>query len=140
MPKKEVKYVPARYIGQNQIMLHSGTGRNADGSRRDTRAISSGDVIMMPEREIKGFTLKFDPQGNNPPEEFEEAGRRIKPEHLEFKDDERELSVRGYEFHQGRIDFEPLSPEEIDLELARLKLAKEPPVEAASAKEGDRAS
>lgn len=105
MPK--IKYVKARYIGQNQIILMKGqgTGRNADGSKRDTRAISQGDVILMPEYEIAGYTLLFDPQGNNSPKDLG-AGRRILPEHIKFKDDERELSVAGYEFHMGRIDFE----------------------------------
>ncbi|GAC1471390.1 MAG: hypothetical protein PVSMB5_19980 [Ktedonobacteraceae bacterium] len=104
MSDKEIKFVPARYVGQNRIRLHS-PARNADGSRRTTLDLSPGDVILMPEYEVAGYTLLFDPQGNNAPRDLG-AGRRILPEHLEFKDDERELSVRGYEFHGGRTDFE----------------------------------
>lgn len=123
----EIKYVSARYIGENQIILKSGqgTGRNADGSPRDTRMISKGDVILMPEREIVGYTLLFDTQGDKPPRDLG-PGRRILPEHLKFKDNERELSVRGYEFHGGRPDFE--------------LVVEEPPVEVKTAAKGGKAS
>jgi hypothetical protein len=98
----EIKRVAARYNGSTMLLLQpgQGTGYNPDGTRRASRAIERGDVLLMPEREICGFTLF---------REGERAynlgtGKCIKPEHQDL--DDRELSHAGYEFHRGRPDFD----------------------------------
>lgn len=114
--KKEIKRVPARYIGSTPLTLAKGqgTGLGITGRRRASRAISQGDVLLMPGREVLGYTQLR--QGDNL---FDlGVGRRVKPEHAEL--DERELGLAGYTFHQGRPDFVALSEEEITQEKERL--------------------
>lgn len=105
MPNEPERLVPARYIGANRIHRSKlqGPGYDGNGQRRRTLAIEAGDVLMMPEREILGQTLLFDPHNVHAPLDLG-AGKRIKPEHVGLSDEE--LEMRGYQFHGGRSDFE----------------------------------
>lgn len=102
--------VPARYIGSNKIHRHKlqGPGYNADGTRRESLEIKQGDVLLMPAREILGQTLLFDPRGVEGPKDLG-IGRRVKPEHVALSAEQ--LAVLGYEFHDGRSDFELVAAE-----------------------------
>lgn len=103
MPDKEIKRIPAQYIGTTMLLLMpgQGTGFNADGTRRTTRTISQGDILLMPEREILGFTLLY--RGEQPLDMG--TGKVVKAEHAGLS--EQELTQLGYQFHQGRTDFVP---------------------------------
>lgn len=96
-----MKTIPSRYIGTHALTLVQ-PARNIDGSLRQSMALVQGDELLMPDIEVMGQTLLFDPHGNKNPL-FLGAGRVVLPEHANL--DERELSLLGYEFHQGREDF-----------------------------------
>lgn len=95
--------VPARYIGDNLLQLQPGRYYNADGSIRTSNIVSKGDVLMMPEQEIIGQTILFDPKGYKDPL-YLGSGHRVLPEHQGL--DARTLALLGYEFHEGRADME----------------------------------
>lgn len=95
--------VPARYVGDNLLQLQPGRYYNADGTLRTSNIVSKGDVLMMPEQEIIGQTILFDPRGYNNPL-YLGAGHRVLPEHQGL--DQRSLALLGYEHHLGRSDFE----------------------------------
>jgi hypothetical protein len=117
MPNEPERFVQARYIGMNTIHRSKlqGSGYDGQGRRRTTLAIEQGDVLMMPEREILGQTLLFDPRGVNPPQDLG-TGKRVKPEHAGFSAED--LAMCGYEFHSGRQDFEVVvSAEPVVMEL-----------------------
>lgn len=102
------KLVPARYIGHHAARL---TGRlyfNVDGSRRQSALLESGDTLLMPEREILGFTLLHDPHQVNDPLDLG-VGKRVLPEHAGMNPEQ--LAALGYEWHLGRTDFIPLEVE-----------------------------
>ncbi len=98
--------VPARYVGHHPINLVAGLYFNVDGTRRTSLAVSTGDEMMMPEREILGQTYLFDPTGNAPPLDLG-VGRRVLPEHVGLSDES--LALLGYEFHVGRSDWVPIT-------------------------------
>lgn len=99
--------IPAKYIGAHAAVL-SGTGPyyNIDGTRRTSMALDTGDEIMMPDKEVLGQTMKFDPNGIVEPLLLG-AGRVVLPEHAQLND--QALAEEGYEFHMGRPDFEALN-------------------------------
>jgi hypothetical protein len=109
MSNEPDRLVPARYTGSNKVHRSKlqGPGFDANGQRRTTLLIEQNDVLMMPEREILGQTLLFDPRNVQPPQDLG-AGKRVKPEHAGLSDEE--LQGLGYEFHQGRSDFALVSP------------------------------
>lgn len=97
--------VPARYIGHHAVNLVAALGPyfNTDGTRRTKNTVETGDELMMRDREILGYTIRY--VGDNA---FDlGVGRRVLPEHVALSD--IELALAGYEFHQGRSDFEPLT-------------------------------
>lgn len=99
------KRVPARYIGHHAVNVVAALGPyyNADGTRRTSLIIETGDELLMPEREILGYTIRYIGESA-----FDlGTGRRVAPEHADLGD--IELSLLRYEFHQGRADFEPLT-------------------------------
>jgi hypothetical protein len=102
------KLIPARYIGHHAARLAQRLAFNIDGSRRQSSLLESGDTIMMPEREILGFTLLHDPHMVNDPLDLG-VGKRVLPQHVNLTDEQR--AALGYEHHQGRTDFEPLEVE-----------------------------
>lgn len=97
--------IPAQYIGSTMLILMpgQGTGFNADGTRRDTRTISQGDILLMPEKEILGYTLLY--EGDQWYDMG--VGKCVKPEHAGLA--QEELVQLGYEFHQGRTDFQAIA-------------------------------
>lgn len=121
------RLIPARYLGNHAARL---TGRlyfNVDGSRRQSALLESGDTLLMPEREILGFTLLHDPHQVNDPLDLG-AGKRVLPEHAGMNPEQ--LAALGYEFHGGRTDFEPLEVEgSIEPSAPAGEIAHEPPVE-----------
>ena len=101
--------IAARYIGDHEKILHSYGGPyfNGDGSRRESLILHPGDVIMVDEQEVNGMTVLLDPRHEKDPEHLG-TGRIVKDEHAGLSNDE--LSVVGYQFHEGRRDFEPVPP------------------------------
>lgn len=103
-----VEKIPARYIGTHAVRLVASQGPYFDafGNRLTDLALSYGDTVMMPIAEVLGKTQlrEGDTFYNLGP------GKVVKPEHQ--GKDEAELSHLGYEFHLGRPDFEPYTPDE----------------------------
>lgn len=104
MSEEEPKFVPARYIGGHVVDL-SRTGKkwfNIDGTPRTDLQLFNGDTVMIPAQEVLGQTLFNDvitgKQFNLGP------GRVVKAKHQEVPEDQ--LGPLGYEFHDGRPDFE----------------------------------
>ena len=102
MPK-----VPARYIGDSPRILKEADGRHLDGDGKPLSSylITAGQTLMVPDTEVFGFTYKHDPRGVEA-SRFMGLGRVIAPEHTDL--DPVQLRQQGYEFHEGRTDFEPL--------------------------------
>jgi hypothetical protein len=102
------KLVAARYIGHHAARLAQRLAFNIDGTRRESSLLESGDTLMMPEREILGFTLLHDPHMASDPLDLG-AGKRVLPEHAGMNPEQ--LDALGYQFNAGRSDFEPLEVE-----------------------------
>jgi hypothetical protein len=120
---EETRLVPARYIGTNRVHRNvlQGPGYDGLGQRRTTLTIEQGDVLMMPEREILGQTYLFDPRNVDPPLDLG-AGKRVKPEHATLEAEE--LEILGYQFHEGRPDFELVVPEPVPVDDVPAKATK----------------
>lgn len=103
-----MKKVAARYIGEYPVVLKEGQGRLMDGYNKPltSNLLNPGDTLMLPDTELLGQTYKRRMKGDAQPE-FLGAGRIILPEHAGCG--EEELALLGYEFHEGRSDFTPLS-------------------------------
>lgn len=111
--------VPARYVGPHPVLLSAAGGPyyDAEGTRRETLALRPGDTLCIYDHEAFGQTLKWDPSNNLPPL-WLGPGRIVLPEHAEQARDadgnpraplsDDELGAAGYEFQEGRRDFEPL--------------------------------
>jgi len=123
--------VPARYVGDNLLQLQPGRYYNADGTRRDGNIVSHGDILMMPEQEIIGQTILFDPKAVRDPL-YLGTGHRVLPEHQGL--DGRTLSLLGYEHHEGRSDFELVQGEPAPAEKASPEPASETPQETPTPK------
>lgn len=103
---EQEKMIPARYIGQTDIILahFGGPYRDGNGKPLEDLVVRHGDTLMMREGEVSGFTIKFDPRGEANAE-YLGIGEVVKPED---QGKERDVLLReGYQFHQGREDFEP---------------------------------
>lgn len=100
--------VPARYVGEFAVRLSkvSGPRLDGDGNVRKTDLIEPGDTLLVPDVEVLGQTFFFDRRTQET--EFLGAGRVLKPgdEALSYAS----LVGKGYEFHEGRADFEPIGP------------------------------
>lgn len=97
-------YVPARYIGNHAVSLPSHIQfKNVDGSMRKEKNLYAGDELLMPSDEILGQSFFRSPSGEM---FYLGAGRVIKPEHVGLSLEQ--LVQAGYEFHQGRQDFEAI--------------------------------
>ena len=120
--------VPARYVGDNLLQLHPGRYYNPDGSIRTSNIVSHGDILMMPEQEIIGQTILFDPKAVRDPL-YLGTGHRVLPEHQGL--DGRTLALLGYEFHEGRSDFE-LVKDEPPAEKVASEQAPQAPQETAA--------
>lgn len=99
--------IPARYIGNYAVHLQrtGGPFQNIDGSARESLVLNPGDTLMMPAEEILGATWILDPTLQNDPH-YLGVGRVVRDEHAGLQD--AELMAMGYQFHQGRPDFEPV--------------------------------
>jgi hypothetical protein len=89
------------------VTLKDPTGiLGGDGNPITTAALRYGDIIYLPEEEVRGqtFLANYDgvliSQG---------AGRVIKSEHAGLS--YAELLIAGYQFHEGRSDFEAVEEE-----------------------------
>ena len=103
--------IPARYIGGHQLLLagFQGPHYDGDGNRLSSLVVSPGDTLMMEEHEIRGQTYKFDPRGNDDPLFLGYGSHIVLPEHEDLSDEV--LQAIGYQFHQGRPDFEEYTPQ-----------------------------
>lgn len=99
--------IPARYIGGHSVLLSAFQGpfRHADGTPLESLLITRGDTLMLGAREVLGASYKFDPTGQSDPLDLG-VGRVVLPDDAELS--AAELTAAGYEFHEGRSDFEPL--------------------------------
>lgn len=103
-PKERL--VPAKYIGGHAVELGPGLiYYNIDGTRRRKRSLEHGDTLMMRDEDIFGKTVWHDPHHQLPSKSLG-IGRCILPEHAGLS--REELGLAGYEFSEGRGDFEPL--------------------------------
>lgn len=105
MPK-----IPARYIGKHTVVLRplDGPFLNGAGEKLTSLILYPGDTLLMPETEILGQTFLVDLRRDGAPARHLGAGRVVLPEHDGLSDDA--LYALGYEFQEGRADFEPCDP------------------------------
>jgi hypothetical protein len=80
--------------------------------------LKNGYTLMMNEDEVIGMTWLTDPRHLGDPI-YLGPGRVVLPEHGEKSTEE--LSVLGYQFHEGRPDFEPLVPTQAPLRQPKAK-------------------
>jgi hypothetical protein len=103
------KLIPARYIAEHEVTLNKlgGPYVNGDGQPLLNLVLKCGQTLMMLEDEVIGMTWLTDPRREKNPI-YLGAGRVVLPEHSDKSPEE--LSVLGYQFHEGRPDFEPINP------------------------------
>src|SRR6266568_3703354 len=99
--------IPARYIGQFDITLSKlgGPYYDGDGQRLTDFVLHPGQILMMNDEEILGFTMLLDPRHELPSQKLG-VGRVILDQDKGLSD--QELLLKGYQFHAGRTDFEPV--------------------------------
>jgi hypothetical protein len=99
--------IPARYIGHFDITLSKlgGPYYNGNGQRLTDFVIHPGDTLMMGDEEILGFTMLLDPRHEQPARKLG-VGRVVLDQDKGLSD--QELLLKGYQFHTGRSDFEPI--------------------------------
>lgn len=109
--------IPVRYIGDVEVVLghFGGPYKDANGKLLTDLVLRKGDTLMMRASEVKGMTVKFDPRGIADAEILG-VGHIVKPEHEGLSTDDLVIQ-HGYQFHQGRTDFEPIVAEEAVQEL-----------------------
>ena len=101
-------HVPARYLGY-PVVLKEGQGRlyDGDGKPLASNLLVAGMTLLIPDTELYGMTYKRSTrQGDD--RTYLGPGRIIAPEDEQRSDEE--LAMLGYEFHEGRSDFEPYTP------------------------------
>jgi hypothetical protein len=102
--------VPARYVGETPIVL-SPVGRpyfDANGKPLKSLALRTGGTLYVNEGEARGESWWHDPR------RVEDSvrvgtGKVIMEKHEDVPADQ--LEQIGYEWHQGRSDFEEILPE-----------------------------
>lgn len=77
------------------------------GKPLTTNLLNPGDTLMIPDTELLGQTYKRRSKGDDRVD-YLGAGRIVLPEHIHLSDEEL-IGVHGYQFHEGRSDFIPLS-------------------------------
>jgi hypothetical protein len=97
--------VAARYKGDYPVVLSRQHGpiRDDQGQRIDGMVIGKGDVVMLPAAEVLGQTYWHDPH-HQAPSLYIGVGAVVRPEHAGLS--RAELQAIGYDFHEGRSDFE----------------------------------
>jgi hypothetical protein len=100
--------VAARYIGDYPVVLSRQHGPIHDdqGARIDGMVIGKGDVVLMPAAEVLGQTYWHDPH-HQAPSLYIGVGAVVRPEHAGLN--RAELQAIGYDFHEGRSDFEAVN-------------------------------
>lgn len=98
------KMIPCEYIGEHRIDLHKYGGPYFDAKGKQITELSliKGDTLMMPEEEVRGFTILLDPAATRDPL-YVGIGKVVLSEHVGLPEDQ--LLALGYQFHQGRPDF-----------------------------------
>lgn len=98
--------IPARYKGTYEKQLSEASGPYLDGNGKPLQSLflHPGDVIMMDETEVNGFTEWRDPRAEQDPQ-YLGPGIVIPAEHKGKS--LAQLQILGYVFHEGRRDFEP---------------------------------
>lgn len=100
--------VPARYIGEHGIIL-SPLGRpyfDAQGKPLKSLALRTGDTLYINEGEARGESWWHDPARVKDSLHLG-TGKRVMAEHATLSAEEH--AALGYEFHQGRGDFEEIT-------------------------------
>lgn len=100
--------VPARYIGEHSILL-SPLGRpyfDAQGKPLQSLVLRKGDTLHINEGEARGESWLHDP-AREKESLWLGTGKRVLPEHAGLSPEEHEAA--GYEWHQGRPDFEEIT-------------------------------
>ena len=124
--------IPARYIGMYAVALKDPKGvLDGDGNPIKTALLHAGDIIMMNEEEILGQTYFRPPYADGPLKSLG-AGRVILPEHADL--DAAGLERAGYQYHEGRSDFEPVVP------VVEPEIVETPPATKSSPKKADAAT
>lgn len=101
-------HVPARYLG-HPVVLKEGQGRlyDGDGNALSSHLMVAGQTLLIPDTELYGMTYKRTTRQTDD-RTLLGAGRIILPE--DVGKSAEELMMAGYEFHEGRPDFEPYVP------------------------------
>ena len=101
--------IPARYMHEHEGLLQQigGPYEDGEGKRLDSLILRKGDVIMVNDHEVLGYSVLKDPR-NERDMEYLGLGRVVKEEHKDLSDDE--LSNIGYQFHQGSTMWEDARP------------------------------
>ena len=112
------KLVAARYIGDYPVVLSrqhgpvyapdtvDADGTIVPGARIDGTLIGKGDLVMLPAAEVLGQTYWHDPH-QQAPSLYIGVGAVVRPEHAGMT--RAALHAIGYDFHEGRSDFEAVS-------------------------------
>jgi hypothetical protein len=103
------KTVACEYIGRHKVELnkYGGPYINAKGEQLFELSLNPGDTLMLPEAEVKGYTILRDLTAQTDPVHLG-VGKVVLPQHQGKSDDE--LMAIGYQFHQGRPDFREIVP------------------------------
>lgn len=105
---------PARYVGEHPVRIsrqhgpvHASDASAARLERRDGSLLRHSETLLLPAAEVYGQSYLYDPRGERDPLALG-VGRCVLPEHAGLSPEE--LSAVGYEFQEGRSDFEPVQP------------------------------
>ncbi len=131
MPDLPPGKVPARYIGAIpfELPVWGGPYLNVDGSRRKKLTLYQGDELLWEAHNVLGQThLRQKATGKR---YFLGYGRKVLPEHATLSDEE--LAVLGYEFDEGRPDFEPITPDTTPAQMPNAPVNEALPPELAAA-------
>lgn len=96
--------IAAQYIGTDDFVLDPAQAPFYDnnGNVITDDHISTGEIIMWPDVDIQGYTLKLDPAQIQQPQ-YLGLGRVVLPADQGLSD--AQLKNAGYVFNQGRSDF-----------------------------------
>jgi len=99
--------IPARYVGGHDILLSKfgGPYYDGNGTRLIDLVLHPGDTLMMDEESVLGFSMLHDPRHEQPSQKIG-VGKQVLEQHNGLQD--HELRDLGYQFHEGRSDFEPI--------------------------------
>ncbi len=105
--------IPATYVGIHEVLLKGGKPLDGNGNPRKTNKLLPGETIMMPADEVLGMSYLREKDTLT----YLGAGYVVLPED-QTKTPE-ELAERGYEFSEGRSDFEPTISEHLQARVPK---------------------